>query len=179
MIEVKIESIRMSLMNPHHVIILREIDGARCLPVFVGKPEGDSIRFKLNHDEIPRPLSHDLAADILEQLDARVSHVVIRELRDQHFHAAIVFQGDSGDIDVDCRPSDGLAIAVRVSCPIFVDEDVMSAAGVLPPNATAGNDDIDAFSDFIGSLDMGDIDNTHGDGDDEDKSGDNAGPKPA
>jgi hypothetical protein len=174
MIEVKIESIRMSLMNPHHVIILREIDGARCLPVFVGKPEGDSIRFKLNQDEIPRPLSHDLAADILEQLEARVSHILIRELRDQHFFASIIFQGDNGDIDIDCRPSDGIAIAVRVSCPIFVDESVMSAAGVLPPNSAA-NDDLDAFSDFIGTLDMSDINEDRGDDRD---AGDGAGDSP-
>ncbi len=174
MIEVKIESIRMSLMNPHHVIILREIDGARCLPIVVGKPEGDSIRFKLNHDEVPRPLSHDLAADILEQLEARVSHILIRELRDEHFFASIIFQGDNGDIDIDCRPSDGIAIAVRVSCPIFVDEGVMSAAGVLPPSS-ASSEQLDAFSDFIGSLDLGGMDE---DRDDDQSTQASPGPDP-
>lgn len=167
MIEVKIESIRISLMSPNQVVILKEIDGPRCLPVFIGKPEGDAITFKLNHVEVPRPLSHDLAASMIEALEAKVSHVLIKELRGSHFIAALHFQGDRGEVEIDARPSDAIAIAVRVSCPIFVDDAVMSAAGVIPPsNAAAddaGGDDLGAFSDFIGSLDLGDLD-------DEDKS---------
>jgi bifunctional DNase/RNase len=167
MIEVKIESIRISLMSPNQVVILKEIDGPRCLPVFIGKPEGDAITFKLNHVEVPRPLSHDLAASMIEALDAKVSHVLIKELRGSHFIAALHFQGASGDArgvtEIDARPSDAIAIAVRVSCPIFVEDAVMSAAGVIPPAEAAGDDDLGAFSDFIGSLDLGDLD-------DEDKS---------
>jgi uncharacterized protein len=167
MIEVKIESIRISLMSPNQVVILKEIDGPRCLPVFIGKPEGDAITFKLNHVEVPRPLSHDLAASMIEALDAKVSHVLIKELRGNHFIAALHFQGASGDAhgesEIDARPSDAIAIAVRVSCPIFVEDAVMSTAGVIPPAAAAGDEDLGAFSDFIGSLDLGDLD-------DEDKS---------
>jgi bifunctional DNase/RNase len=160
MIEVRIESIRISLMTPNHVVILREIDGERCLPIFVGKPEGESITFKLNRVDIPRPMSHDLAAEIIEQLDGKISHVLIRELRDSHYFASLVFQGDRGESEVDCRPSDAIAIAVRVSCPIFVSEAVMYEAAVFPPNATAkpASEDMGAFSDFIGSLDLGDFD---------------------
>ncbi len=163
MIEVKIESIRISLMSPNQVIILKELDGERCLPIIVAKPEGDAITFKLNHMEVLRPLSYDLAASIIESLEAKISHVLIKDLKDNHFFASLHFQGDSGEAEIDCRPSDGIAIAVRVSCPIFVQDDVMQKAGIRQPGASdsqegEAGDDVGAFNDFIGSLDLGDLD---------------------
>jgi bifunctional DNase/RNase len=164
MIEVQIESIRISLMSPNQVVILKELDGERRLPVFIGKPEGDAITFKLNQIQPPRPLSHDLAANMIEELGARVSHVTIRELRESHFFAAIYFQDEKGEIELDARPSDALAVAVRVKCPIFVEDEVMLAAGVIPPSdAEAAGDDLGAFDDFISTLDLDDLNNTGSD----------------
>jgi bifunctional DNase/RNase len=161
MIEVQIESVRISLISPNQVVILKELDGERRLPVFIGKPEGDAITYKLRQVVVPRPLSHDLAMSVIEALGARVSHVTIRELRDSHFFASIYFQGEKDEIEMDVRPSDALAVAVRLKCPIFVEDEVMLAAGVVPPrDVEAAGDDLGAFDDFISSLDLDDLNDT-------------------
>ncbi len=159
MIEVKILSIRISLMSPSQVVILKELDGARCLPLFIGRPEGDAITIKLTNDDAPRPLTHDLFATVLGELNAPPAHALISELRGKVYHAQLAFNRPEGGapFEIDCRPSDALAMAVRAGCPIFVAADVMRAAGVLPPGAAAGDGDLTAFSDFIGSLDLGDL----------------------
>jgi bifunctional DNase/RNase len=165
MIEVRIESVRVSLMSPNQIVILRELDGDRRLPIFIGKAEGDAISFRLNEISVPRPLSHDLAASIVSALDARVSQVVISDVHNQHFFATIHIEtdGEGAGVVMDARPSDALAIASRAECPIFVEEHVMEEVGVLPPGerAASGTDageNVGAFDDFISSLDFSDLD---------------------
>lgn len=163
MIEMKVESIRVSLMSTNQqVVILKELDGERRLPIFVGKPEGDAIALHLSRVSVPRPLTHDLAAIILNKLDARLSHVVINDLRNQHFYASIIMHigDDEQEITLDARPSDAIAIAVRLDCPIFVEEHVLDEAGVEPLEEpeTTNKEDLGAFSDFISSLDLSDLD---------------------
>lgn len=161
MVEMKIESVRVSLMSPNQVVILKELDGERRLPIFIGKTEGDAITLHLNGVAAPRPLTHDLAADVLSNLDGKLSHVLVNDLRNQHFHASIVLQaGEEGEITLDARPSDAIAIAVRVGCPIFVEEHVMVEAGVQPNEGmgTMSSEDLGAFDDFISSLDLSDLD---------------------
>lgn len=163
MVEMLIESVRVSLMTNSQVVILKEVEGKRRLPIFVGKPEGDAITFHLNNIAVPRPLTHDLAASILKSLDAEVSHVVISDLQKQHFYALIVLcpQGDAeAEITIDARPSDALAIAVRMGCPIFANERVLDEAGVEPVELTKtpSKEDLGAFDDFISSLDLSDLD---------------------
>jgi hypothetical protein len=159
MIEMKIESVRVSLMSPNQVVILKEVDGERHLPIFIGKTEGDAITFQLNGAPVPRPLTHDLAASILTALEATASHVVISDLRNQHFYAALVLKVDETEVMLDARPSDAIAIAVRVECPIFVEEHVLDEAGVQPAERTdAGNGNLGAFEDFLSSLDLSDLD---------------------
>ena len=134
MIEMRIESVRVSLMSPNQVVILKELDGERRLPIFIGKAEGDAIAFRLNNDVvIPRPLTHDLAANVLSALDAKVTQIVINDLRSQHFVAAIHVQLNGTEVVLDVRPSDALAIAVRVDCPIFAQPHVLDEAGVFLP----------------------------------------------
>ncbi|MCS6847717.1 MAG: bifunctional nuclease family protein [Anaerolineae bacterium] len=159
----KIESIRISLMSTNQqVVILKELDGERRLPIFIGKTEGDAISFHLNGVTVPRPLTHDLAANILNKLDARLSHVLINDLRNQHFYASIVMHigDDEQEIVLDARPSDAIALAVRLDCPIFVDEHVLDEAGVEPLEEpeTTSKEDLGAFGDFISSLDLSDLD---------------------
>ncbi len=157
MIEVKIESIRVSLMSPNQVVILREVEGERRLPIFIGKSEGDAITFKLNEDIAPRPLTHDLAVDIMAELGVQLKHVVIHELRRQHFFAAIIYNVNNVEMRLDARPSDAMALAVRVNCPIYVEEAVMDEAGVIPSQEHDAQRDLGAFDDFISSLDLGDL----------------------
>ena len=159
MIEVKVDAIRMSLMSPgHQVVILKDIDVERFLPIFIGKPEGDAIILALREEDITRPLTHDLALHLLSALDGRVGHILISELRNNHFHAQVVMQADEKEIIVDSRPSDAIAIAVRAGCPIFVDPDVMAEAGVVPQVGESAFSDSSAFDDFLDSLDLGDLD---------------------
>jgi len=163
MIEMKIESVRVSLMNTNQVVILKERDGGRRLPIFIGKTEGDAISFHLNGVTVPRPLTHDLAADILGRLGARLSYILINELRNQHFYAVVVMcleDDQEQEITLDARPSDALAIAVRLGCPIFVEEDVLDEAGIelIEESNASGKEDLGAFSDFISSLDLSDLD---------------------
>jgi hypothetical protein len=161
MIEVRIDSIRISLMSPNQVVILKELDGARSLPIFIGKPEGDAITFKLNQVEVPRPLSHDLAANILEHLGAKTSHILIREIQNHHYHASLFLQHEGNEIEIDCRSSDAIAVAVRAGCPIFVADDVMNEAGIIPDEGGSEEmgdvGDMSAFDDFLSSLDLGDL----------------------
>lgn len=167
MIELKIESVRVSLMSSNQVVILKERDGERRLPIFIGKTEGDAITLHLNGVHVPRPLTHDLAAAILSKLDARLSHVLISDLRNRHFYAALIMRsGDDaeGELMFDARPSDAIAIAVRMGCPIFVEEHVMDEAGVeieadeSAADELAAKEDLGAFGDFISSLDLSDLD---------------------
>jgi bifunctional DNase/RNase len=163
MIEMQLESVRVSLMTNSQVVILREVEGKRRLPIFVGKPEGDAITLHLNGIVAPRPLTHDLATSILKSLEADVSHVLISDLRKQHFYALLVLHpaGDGeAEITLDARPSDAIALAVRLGCPIFADERVLEEAGVEPIELGGAPDkeDLGAFSDFISSLDLSDLD---------------------
>ncbi len=160
MIEVKIESIRVSLMSPNQVVILKELEGERRLPIFIGKTEGDAITFKLNEVAVPRPLTHDLAVNVMSELGAQPVHVVIHEIRNQHFFAAIVLDVNSAETRLDARPSDALAVAVRANCPIYVEDTVMEEAGVVPSQERGAEHDLGAFDDFISSLDLGDLSDT-------------------
>lgn len=166
MIEVKVDAVRMSLMSPgQQVVILKATEAERYLPIFVGKPEGDAIILHLREEEATRPLTHDLALQVLENLQGSLSHVLISELRNNHFHAQVVLNvrpdnaenSESAEITVDARPSDAIALAIRARCSIFVDEDVMEVAAVHPlQDGAAGN--LGAFEDFLDSLDFDDLD---------------------
>ena len=159
MVEVKVEAIRMSLMSPgHQVVILKDVDAERFLPIFIGKPEGDAIILALREEDMSRPLTHDLALHVLDALKGRVGHVLINDLANNHFHSLVVLQVDDGEITVDARPSDAIAIAVRAGCPIFVDQDVMDSASVVPQVGESFSGDMSAFEDFLDSLNLDDLD---------------------
>jgi bifunctional DNase/RNase len=146
-------------MSPNQVVILKEVDGERHLPIFVGKAEGDAITFQLNGAVAPRPLTHDLAVTVLTELGARANHVIISDLRNQHFFATLALKIGETEFMVDARPSDAIALAVRVECPIYVEEHVLDEAGVRPAeSASAGNGNLGAFEDFLSSLDLSDLD---------------------
>ena len=160
MVEVMISSIRVSLMTPVHVIILKEVDGPRRLPIFIGRPEGDAIVAHLNGHLSPRPMTHDLLASLIAQhLNAQVTRVVITRLHQKHFYAAIYLSNGSVELELDARPSDAIALAVRSDSPIYVAEEVMEMAGTLPPTSKSAQDeggDLSVFDEFLDSLDLGD-----------------------
>jgi len=132
MIEVTVDSIRASLISPHRVVVLKEVDSERYLPIWIGAFEADAIAIELQGIEVSRPLTHDLLKSLIHALGARVSHVLVNDLRNDTFYARIVMDVNGRQVEVDSRPSDAIALAVRVRAPIFVAESVMERAAVVP-----------------------------------------------
>ena len=130
MVELTIESIRVSLMNYQRVVILKEKESDRCLPIWIGPAEADAIAVRLQEVAVARPLTHDLLRSIIDSLGASVEYVIVNELSNDTFFARIMLQVDGRNMEIDSRPSDAIALAVRVQVPIFADESVLDKAGV-------------------------------------------------
>jgi bifunctional DNase/RNase len=132
MLEVVIDSIRVSLMNQQRIVILREEGAERYLPIWIGVYEAESITIALQEVEVARPLTHDLVKNIFSMLNARVIRVEVVALRDDTFYGNIVAEVDGRTLNIDSRPSDALALAVRTHVPILVSRSVMDTAGIIP-----------------------------------------------
>ncbi len=178
MIEVTIDSIRVSLMNYQRVVILKEKMADRYLPIWIGPAEADAIAVKLQGASVPRPLTHDLLRSVVDALGASVKFIVVSDLKNDTFYAKIILTVDGSQLEVDSRPSDALALAVRVEAPIYVEESVLDKAGILLDKETGkpifeDSERVDkegkkvseeemkrmsAFRDFIDTLDWGDFD---------------------
>ena len=130
MIEMTIESIRVSLMNYQRVVILKEKESDRYLPIWIGPAEADAIAVRLQEVSVARPLTHDLLRSIIDSLGASIEYVIVNDLSNDTFFARIMLQIDGRVMEIDSRPSDAIALAVRVQVPIFADESVLEKAGV-------------------------------------------------
>jgi bifunctional DNase/RNase len=180
MIEMTIDSIRVSLMNYQRVVILKEKTAGRYLPIWIGPAEADAIAVKLQGITAPRPLTHDLLNSVIDALGATVNSIIVSDLKNDTFYAKIILNVDGGEMEVDSRPSDALALAVRTEAPIYVEETVLDRAGILLDKETgkpilqeggtveAGDKGrkvseeemkrMSAFYDFINTLDLSDFD---------------------
>lgn len=133
MIEVEVNSIRVSLMSQQRVVLLKELDAERYLPIFIGQFEADNITVELQDKRsVKRPLTHDLLKSVIEQMDGRLVHILINDLRRDIYYARLVIEVRGETIEVDARPSDAIALAVRAKVGIFVSEAVMDKSGVKP-----------------------------------------------
>jgi len=166
MVEVTVDSIRVSLMTQHRVVVLKETDSDRYLPIWIGPFEADAITIQLQGVQVPRPLTHDLLKSFIHELGIKVSHVLVSELRNDTFYAQIVIDVDGDSMEIDSRPSDAIALAVRVGAPIFVSEQVMGLASITPEEeitaeteATTSQEaeSLAVFRDFVESLDLDDL----------------------
>lgn len=158
MIEVKIETIQMSLVSANRIVVLKEVEAERYLPIWIGPCEAESIQVCVNGIKTPRPLTHDLAIQIIEILGAGLSYIYINDLIETTFHARVVLEVNGEEYEVDSRSSDAIALAVRVDAPIFVAEHVMDAAGVVPEREVdldkqVPGETLEVFRDFLESLD--------------------------
>ncbi|MBL7183739.1 MAG: bifunctional nuclease family protein [Anaerolineae bacterium] len=160
MIQVTIDSIRASLMSQHRVVILKDVDSDRYLPIWIGPFEAEAITLELQQVELARPLTHDLLQAVITAVGARVSHVLVNELRDDTFYARIVLDNNGQPLEIDSRPSDSIALAVRAKAPIFVAESVMERAAIIPDEGISRSDDkkLSVFRDFVDTLDLDDLD---------------------
>jgi len=132
MIEVVIDSIRVSLMSQQRVVILREIDTDRHLPIMVGIYEAEHLTLALQGVEVSRPLTYDLFVNILDSLDAEVVHVEVVSLKDETYYGNIAININGNLHNIDSRPSDAMNLAIRMNVPIFVAEEVLNEAGLIP-----------------------------------------------
>lgn len=161
MVEVKVDAVRVNLMGSHRVVILKDLESERFLPIWIGQPEADAITVHLTDTKVARPLTHDLIVNMIRDLGATVRYVVVNELRDDTFYARVMIRTREGkDLSIDSRPSDAIAIAVRVGCSIYVDDDIMAQHGQEPEEegASVPDEDLGAFKDFLGTLDLDDLD---------------------
>lgn len=132
MVEVVIDSIRVSLMSQQRIIILREVGAERYLPIWIGVYEAEAIAIALQEVEVSRPLTHDLLKNIFRAMNAQILRVEVISLQDDTYFGNIVAQVNGNLIDIDSRPSDALALAVRANVPIMVSSVVMDSAGIIP-----------------------------------------------
>jgi uncharacterized protein len=130
MIEVSLVGVRVELPSNQPIVLLKETDGDRYLPIWIGAVEATAIAFALQGIETPRPMTHDLMRDILQESDITVERILISELVEQTFFAVIRMTSNGKVTEVSSRPSDAIALAVRISAPIFVAEEVLEQAGI-------------------------------------------------
>ena len=130
MYEMVIYGVSFDLVGKQPIVLLKTADGNRFLPIWIGHAEAAAILMKLQGASTPRPLTHDLMVDMLEQLDAEVSRITVTELRDNTFYASITVQQNGSEIEIDSRPSDAIAIAVRAEAPIFAAERVIEESAI-------------------------------------------------
>jgi bifunctional DNase/RNase len=140
MIEVVIDSIRVSLMSQQRIVILREKNAERYLPIWIGIYEAESITIALQEVEVARPLTHDLVKNIFKELNARILRVEVIALRDDTFYGNIVIDLNGQTLNIDSRPSDAVALAVRAHVPILVAASVMETAGIIPEEDLQDNE---------------------------------------
>jgi uncharacterized protein len=141
LVEVKIDSLRVSLTNQQRIVVLKQVDQERYLPVWIGPYEAEAITIALQEIEVSRPQTHDLVKNILSDLHVKIIHVEISELKDDIFYGTLLLTKDENEIRIDCRPSDAIAIAVRAHVPILASEEVMAEASIIPEEISAVSDE--------------------------------------
>jgi bifunctional DNase/RNase len=166
MVEVTIDSVRVSLMSQHRIVVLKELDATRYLPIWIGPFEADAITIELQGVEVGRPLTHDLLKSLINKLGAEVEQVTITDLRSDTFYAQITLKVNGREMQIDSRPSDAIALAVRSKVPVYVADEVMEQAAITPEQdletsvpATAtqehpGEEPPEAFKEFLEGLDL-------------------------
>jgi len=144
LVEMQIESVRVHMLSNRHVVILKDNEGDRYLPIWIGAWEASAIAMRLQGLAAERPLTHDLFAAALDRLGVRVERVVISELTDETYHATIHLERDGVQVEVDARPSDALALAVRAEVQIFAADEVLAQAALTAdPDEEVGEDEGD------------------------------------
>ncbi len=191
MVPVVVDSIRVSLVSPQRVVLLREKGANRYLPIWIGPYEAEAIQIALQEVEVARPLTHDLLNQVFKALGARVLRVEVVDLKENVFYGNVVAEIGGHEVNIDSRPSDAIALAVRAHVPIFVARHVLDAAGVVPEEeveeeeggatgqgeagkplqrrtpeeTTEGEDRLSVFEDFLEKLDLDSLDSEAGEED--------------
>lgn len=177
MIEMIVDRVQVSLMSQHRLVVLRDVDEERYLPIWIGQFESEAITLELQGMARERPLTHDLLKSTIQEMGGSVRHIHINNLSKDVFFAVINIDAAGDTIEIDARPSDAIALAVRLSAPIYVDKSVMDRAGICPDRnvepeilgladdlheRSEGGERVDesklsAFADFVDTLNLEDL----------------------
>jgi uncharacterized protein len=200
MVEVVIDSVRVSLTNQQRIVVLRESNVERYLPIWIGPYEAEAITIALQEIEVARPQTHDLLKNLMQSINARLLRVEVIALREDVFFGNLVIELNDGQVlNIDCRPSDALALSVRAHVPILVAREVMENAGVVPEQETElerndvessipdeieeeAEERLSVFEDFLQNLDIDSSSDENEDNDDneeEEDDDDDDKPSPA
>lgn len=196
MIEVQIDSVRVHLMTPQRLVVLKQVGSERYLPIWVGPYEAEAITVALQEVEMIRPLTHDLLKNVFGAFHARIKRIEIIKLQNEIFYGNIVAEVDGREINVDSRPSDAIALSVRAHVPILVHNSVMDEAGIIPeqdipeeeetpettepapPLSEESTERLSVFEDFIEKLEFDKPDDKDKHDDDDDASASDKPKKP-
>jgi uncharacterized protein len=197
MVEVVIDSVRVSLTNQQRIVVLRESNVERYLPIWIGPYEAEAITIALQEIEVARPQTHDLLKNLMQSINARLLRVEVIALREDVFFGNLVIELNDGQVlNIDCRPSDALALSVRAHVPILVAREVMENAGVVPEQETElerndvesslpdeieeeAEERLSVFEDFLQNLDIDSSSDENEDNDDNEEEDDDDRPSPA
>ncbi|MGE5225761.1 MAG: bifunctional nuclease family protein [Planctomycetaceae bacterium] len=150
MIEMELTGVRVELPTNQPIVLLRERGGERYLPIWIGASEAAAIALSLQGVVTPRPMTHDLMKNILDDLSVQPSRIVVTELRESTFYATIELQRGTDRYEVSSRPSDAIALAVRMEIPIFASEDVLDEAAILIPGDE--DEEVEKFREFLDNV---------------------------
>ncbi|MFN2302526.1 MAG: bifunctional nuclease family protein [Anaerolineales bacterium] len=183
MIEVEIDSVRVSLTNQQRIVILKQVNEERYLPIWIGLYEAEAITIALQEIQVARPQTHDLLKTLIQSLNARLLQVEVVSLSEEVFYGNLILDINGQRKQVDCRPSDAIALAARMRVPIMVSEDVMTQAGIIPEEDISEEDaetqqeqsatelegqNLDVFENFLENFDIDDLDSHEEDDNEED-----------
>ena len=175
LIEVKVDSLRVSLTNQQRIIVLKQVDDDRYLPIWIGPYESEAITIALQEVEISRPQTHDLVKNAIELMEGRIMYAAIKDLKDDIFYGVLRIALKDREVELDSRPSDAIAIAIRAHVPIFASKKVMEEASIIPEEINAdeetpqdgeetpsksghtrsGKDRLSIFAEYLNSKDAG------------------------
>ena len=148
--EMHIYGVSFDIVGKQPIVLLKTAEGNKFLPIWIGHPEAAAILMKLQGATTPRPMTHDLVTEMLGHLDAKVIRITVTELRDNTFYASITIQQDGSEIEVDSRPSDAIALAVRAEAPIYADDRVIEESAIEFEGEEVNEEEIvDEFRKFL------------------------------
>ena len=148
--EMVIYGVSFDMVGKQPIVLLKTIEGNKFLPIWIGHPEAAAILMKLQGASTPRPMTHDLISDLISELDATCARVSVTELKDNTFYASITLRFNGQEIEIDSRPSDALAVAVRTSAPIFAAEDVIQESAIEFEHEVDDTEEVvDKFKKFL------------------------------
>ncbi len=148
--QMQIYGVSFDMVGKQPIVLLKTVEGNRFLPIWIGHPEAAAILMKIQGASTPRPMTHDLLSEMLEHLDATCEKVSVTELRDNTFYASITLQINGSSVEIDSRPSDAIALAVRTQAPIFAADDVIEESSIEFEHEVEDNEEVvEKFKDFL------------------------------